>query len=98
MSKYDKFEGHTPIEIVAVDECTIITGCEWNEKTVDLVEAAPALLAACKRKDGLLRKYKQNLVDFHCADCYDPKIFCVDSCCIGKLIREIEAELNREDI
>jgi len=88
MSKYDKFE-----------KATEALCLELPEKVAEhYVPIAAAMHEACKRKDGLLKKYKQNLVDFHCADCYDPKIFCVDSCCVGKLMREIDAELDREEI
>ena len=105
MSKYDKFEGHTPgpwerstnfkdsvnslnpekhiamINHYHCNEPVDIHGKEY-EANKALIMAAPDLLAACKRKDELLRRAMEQL---HLS-------------CNVPLTDEIYDELNREEI
>jgi len=112
MSKYDKFEGHTPgpwkckgdgkiyadkNTVVAIAVDPLMHPCDETAlQDYTLLRSAPALLAACKRKDELFRDVLYNLEkgrDFmyengNEADGYDLAVHC----------EAIAHELNREEI
>ena len=95
MSKYDKFEGHTtgPWEIAnedgllcLCDETSMLAELydfENSEQTHNLIADAPALLAACKRKDELLRDILEGFGETYL---------------LPETRARIKDELNREEI
>ena len=99
MSKYDKFEGHTPGEwgiyesptnicIVSQDIriAEIIHWVECEKENANLIAAAPSLLEACKRKDKIIDALLTYLKIHIPIEYHD------------EFVSAAEAELNRDEI